>query len=174
MQRLTLKSSALRHEMPRMRGCGTRPRSPRSGYAGYIKTMNKKQQWILALLCTAGAAYAQDFRCKVDQIISAAPLNAQGQTFLNQTYLGKEFTVERRTGQMAGVLKILSPVATQVIDMGDKDNGFKTVATMRKEQGLGAASAVYALVINTFDEAARKPFMFTNNATAYMGSCTNF
>lgn len=128
----------------------------------------------MALLCTAGVAHAQDFRCKVDQIISAAPLSAQAQTFLNQSYLGKEFTVERRTGQMAGVLKILSPVATQVIDMGDKENGFKMVATMRKEQGLGAASAVYALVINTFDEAARKPFMFTNNATAYVGSCTNF
>ena len=136
--------------------------------------MNKKQQWIIAFLYAAGGVQAQDFRCKVDQIISAAPLNTQSQTFLNQTYLGKEFTVERRTGQMAGVLKILSPVASQVIDTGDKDNAFKMVATMRKEQGLGAASAVYALVINTYDEAARKPIMFTNNATAYVGSCTNF
>ena len=136
--------------------------------------MNIKPYLWVAILCATGAVNAQDFRCKVDQVLSAAPLNPQAQTFLNQTYVGKEFTVERRTGQMAGVLKVLSPVASQVIDLGDQANGFKMVATMRREQGLGASSAVYMLVINTFDDAPRKPFMFTNNGTAYVGSCTTF
>lgn len=141
---------------------------------GTLDAMNFTLRATAALLCAAGAAHAQDFRCQVDHVVSAAPLNAQAKTFLNQTYLGKEFTVERRTGQMAGVLKILSPVAPQIIDMGDKDNGFKMVATMRKDQGMGAGSAIYSLTVSTFDDAPRKPFLFTNNATAYLGTCTDF
>jgi hypothetical protein len=117
---------------------------------------------------------AQDFRCRVTSVVSAPQLTPQAQDLLDRSYLGKEFTVERRTGQMTGALKVLSPVPAQVIDYGSNDNSFKMVATMRKDQGAGAGTAVYSLVINTFDNPQAMPFLFTNNATAYVGTCTSF
>jgi hypothetical protein len=130
-----------------------------------------------AALISGAPSLAQalpDFRCKVDAVISAPVLRAPEQKLLEQTYVGKEFTVARRTGHMAGVLKILSPVDPQVIDVGSAENGFKMVATMRRSQGAGAGTSIYSLVVNTFDDAAGKPFLFTNNATAYVGTCAMF
>lgn len=137
--------------------------------------MTKHALALLAFSVFPWLSHAQtDFRCKISTVVAAAHLPTQSQAFLNTTYVGKEFTLERRTGQMAGVLKVLSPVNPQIIDPGDKNNSFKMVATMRREQGQGAASAVYTLVINTFEESAVKPFLFTNNAEAYIGTCTAF
>lgn len=93
---------------------------------------------------------------------------------LHSTYVGKKFTVERRTGNIAGILKIFSPVDPQIIDIGGSENSFKMVATMRLEQGAGAGTAIYSLVVNTFDPSVIKPFLFTYNATAYVGTCVTF
>jgi hypothetical protein len=142
--------------------------------APHLKPM-KSSLASVVLVCAAFSAFAQsDFRCTVTTVISAPELPPAQQQFLDQSYVGKDFTVERRTGQMAGVLKILSPVSPQIIDAGSPENGFKMVATMRREQGAGGGTAVYSLVINTFDEAPRKPFLFTYNATAYVGTCVTF
>lgn len=130
---------------------------------------------VLLVWCSAAQSQDwRDFRCTISAVISAPKLPAAQQAFLNSTYVGREFTVERQSGQMAGALKVLSPVAPQIIDRGDKDNGFKMVATMRREQGAGSGTAIYSLAINTFDAAPEKPFLFTNNATAYIGTCLLF
>lgn len=132
---------------------------------------------LLLACCAVTSTFAQglpDFRCKVHSVISASPLAAAEQQLLNRTYVNKEFTVERRTGYMAGVLKILSPVDPQLIDIGSSENGFKMVASMRRDQGMGAGTAIYSLVVNTFDPTSNKPFLFTNNATAYIGTCETF
>lgn len=129
---------------------------------------------LLAWCSVAQSQDWQDFKCTISAVISAPKLPPAQEAFLNSTYVGKEFTVERQSGRMAGALKVLSPVAPQVIDPGDKDNGFKMVATMRREQGAGHGTAIYSLAINTFDDAPAKPFLFTNNATAYVGTCLPF
>ena len=133
--------------------------------------------WFAALLACCSAAQSQDwkdFKCTISVVISAPKLPPAQQAFLDSTYVGKEFTVERQSGRMAGALKVLSPVTPQVIDLGDKDSGFKMVATMRRAQGAGHGTAIYSLAINTFDDAPAKPFLFTNNATAYVGTCLPF
>ena len=139
---------------------------------------HSRTPWLaFALLAPGFGCLAQplpDFRCKVDSVISAPALRAAERRMLDETYVGKEFTVARRTGQMAGVLKVLSPVDPQIIDIGGMANGFKMVATMRRDQGAGSGSAVYSLVVNTFDDAPAKPFLFTYNATAYVGTCVMF
>lgn len=129
------------------------------------------------LISSGDAISAQelpDFRCEVHSVISAPTLKTSEQRLLDNTYVGKEFTVERRTGHMAGILKILSPVNPQIIDTGSSENSFKMVASMRRDQGVGAGSAIYSLVVNTFDTSIEKPFLFTYNATAYVGVCVTF
>jgi hypothetical protein len=74
----------------------------------------------------------QDFKCTVAAVISAAKLPSAQQAFLDSTYVGKEFSVERTTGRMAGALKVLSPVPLQIINTGDKSNGFKMVAIKQR------------------------------------------
>ncbi|RZI54719.1 MAG: hypothetical protein EOP12_01330 [Pseudomonas sp.] len=129
------------------------------------------------VIISASSVFAQtvgDFRCKVHLVTSASSLTAAEQRLLDSTYVGKEFTVERRTGHMAGALKILSPVDPQIIDSGSSENSFKMIASMRRDQGIGAGTAIYSLVINTFDSNFNKPFLFTYNTTAYRGTCLAF
>lgn len=131
----------------------------------------------LALVIVAVPASAQsltDFRCTIDRVVPAPALPKPQLDFLRQSYEGKEFTVERRTGVMAGVKKMASTTQPQVIDIGSDQNSYKVVTTMRRDQGVGFGSNVYVLVINTFDAAAKKPFLFTDNAEAYIGTCVPF
>lgn len=126
------------------------------------------------LVAAAQAQTSSDFRCTVHRVIPAPALPTPELEFLRATYVGKDFTVDRRSGVMAGVLKMRSTTQPQVIDFGSADNSFKVVTTMRRDQGAGFGSSVYLLVINTFDRAAEKPFLFTDNATAYTGTCVPF
>lgn len=51
---------------------------------------------------------------------------------------------------MAGALKNSYVTAPQVIDYGSTENSYKAVATMRKDQGAGVGSSIYALTINEY------------------------
>lgn len=75
---------------------------------------------------------------------------------------------------MAGALKNAYVTNPQVIDHGSTETSFKVITTMRKDQGAGAGSAIFALTINEYEEAARKPFIFLNNDEAYLGWCEHF
>lgn len=75
---------------------------------------------------------------------------------------------------MAGVLKNSYVTRPQVIDSGSKDNSYKVITTMKKEERFGAGSNIYVLTVNEFDEADKKPFIFLENATAYLGTCIHF
>jgi hypothetical protein len=82
--------------------------------------------------------------------------------------------VERQTGLIAGALKNAYVTNPQVIDQGSTDTSFKVVNTMRIDQGAGAGSAIFALTINEYEEAARKTFIFLNNDEAFLGWCEHF
>jgi len=45
---------------------------------------------------------------------------------------------------------------------------------MRKEQGTGAGSAIYMLVVSEYLDTKKKPFLFIENDTIYFGSCEHF
>ena len=116
----------------------------------------------------------KDYRCKIERVATAeAPPNSQ-LDFQTKQYLGKEFTVERRTGVMAGALKNSYITRPAVIDFGSDGNSYKVITTLRREQGAGRGSNVYVLVVNEYDKGAEKPFTFVDNAEVYFGTCTHF
>ncbi|WP_218244067.1 hypothetical protein [Pseudomonas sp. Irchel s3h14] len=123
---------------------------------------------LLALAVTTNAWAAEDFRCRIESTVAAK------EKPINRIFIGKQFTVERRTGLMAGALKNSYVTDPQVIDYGSTENSYKAVATMRKDQGAGVGSSIYALTINEYDESDRKPFIFLQNDEAFLGWCEHF
>ena len=123
---------------------------------------------LLALAVAANVGAAEDFRCMIECTVAAK------EKPMNRFFIGKQFTVERRTGLMAGALKNSYVTDPQVIDFGSTENSYKAVATMRKDQGAGVGSSIYALTINEYEEGDRKPFIFLQNDEAFLGWCEHF
>lgn len=123
---------------------------------------------LLTLVATTNAWAAEDYRCTIESTVAAK------EKPINRIYIGKQFTVERRTGLMAGALKNSYVTDPQIIDYGSTENSYKAVATMRKDQGAGVGSSIYALTINEYDESDRKPFIFLQNDEAFLGWCEHF
>jgi hypothetical protein len=123
---------------------------------------------LLTLAATTNAWAAEDYRCTIESTVAAK------EKPINRIYIGKQFTVEKRTGLMAGALKNSYVTDPQVIDYGSTENSYKAVATMRKDQGAGVGSSIYALTINEYDESDRKPFIFLQNDEAFLGWCEHF
>lgn len=123
---------------------------------------------VIAVLGAGNAWALPDYRCTIERSESVA------ESSLANLYVGKQFTVERNTGLMAGALKNSYFTDPQVIDYGSSENSYKVVTTMRKEQGAGAGSTVFALTINEYKDGARKPFIFLANLDVYMGWCEHF
>ncbi len=122
----------------------------------------------LALAGVANAWASSDYRCTIDRTESAA------ESQLNQMYIGKQFTVERQSGLMAGALKNSFFTDPVVVDQGSTENSFKVVTTMRRDQGAGGGSAIYALTIMEYHDTPRKPFIFLRDAEAFLGWCEHF
>lgn len=120
---------------------------------------------LVALIGTANVSASVDYRCKIERVLAAS----EGKS--NQMYIGKQFSVDRQTGLMIGALKNAYVTDPQVIDHGSPETSFKVLTTMRKDQGAGAGSNIYALTINEFQDGPRKPFIFLNNDEAFMGWC---
>lgn len=123
---------------------------------------------VLTLAATTNAWASMDYRCTIESTVAAR------EKPINRVYIGKQFTVERRTGLMAGALKNSYVTDPQVIDYGSIENSYKAVATMRKDQGAGVGSSIYALTINEYDEGDRKSFIFLQNDEAFLGWCEHF
>ncbi|WP_448106952.1 hypothetical protein [Pseudomonas azerbaijanoccidentalis] len=123
---------------------------------------------MVALAAATNAWAAEDYSCTIESTVAAK------EKPINRIFIGKQFTVERRTGLMAGALKNSYVTDPQLIDYGSTENSFKTVATMRKDQGAGVGSSIYALTINGYDERDRKPFIFLQNDEAFLGWCEHF
>lgn len=125
---------------------------------------------LLMLLTTSPTLASSDYRCVILRIVTAN----SNLEFYEQNYLNKEFTVERRTGLMAGALKNSYITKPQVIDSGSNENSYKVVTTMRREQGIGFGSNVYMLTINEYFIPSKKPFVFVENDTVFLGECEHF
>lgn len=122
----------------------------------------------LGLMGAANAWALPDYRCTVERTISAS------ESSYSHIYVGKQFTVERKTGVMAGALKNSYVTEPQLIDYGSSENSYKVVSTLRREAGDVGGSNVYALTINEYKDGARKPFVFLNNDDVYLGWCEHF
>jgi hypothetical protein len=133
-----------------------------------IMRAGEKVVALLALIVATSAWAAEDYRCTIESTVAAKEKS------VNRIYIGKQFTIEKRTGLMAGALKNSYVTEPQVIDYGSPENSYKVVATMRKEQGAGVGSSIYALTVNEYEEGAKKPFIFLSNDEAFIGWCEHF
>jgi len=124
------------------------------------------------LVIPASAIAARDYRCTIKHVVSAS--SAPNQEAQSSAYVGKDFTVERKSGLMSGVLKNSYLTKPAVIDLGSSENSYKVVTTMRREQGVGAGSNIYALTIQEYEARPDKPFVFLQNDMAFFGQCTHF
>lgn len=98
----------------------------------------------------------------------------KGLAYWQELYVGKEFSVDRRTGTMVGALKNAYVTKPVVIDFGSDTNSFKVVTTMKKDQGAGAGSNVYVLIVKEFASSRQKPFTFLDNTDLFFGTCVYF
>jgi len=129
----------------------------------------------LAVVITASSAHAgTDYRCVVERIYDADGDKSKLIDGERKLFIGKEFTVDRKSGVMIGALKNSYMTEPVVIDHGSKDNSFKAVTTMRRDQGVGAGSAVFTLVIKEYADPPQKPFAFLADGTVFFGSCVHF
>ncbi len=121
---------------------------------------------VLLLAATSGA-WGQDYRCLIQQVVAADPASPHLKE--GKALVGKEFSVDRHTGIMAGALKNSYVTKPQVIDSGSKLNAFKVINAVRKEPA--RTGSIYALNIDEYYASPRKPFVFLSNALVYLGEC---
>lgn len=115
-----------------------------------------------------------DYRCTIEKINDVDGDESTVIEAHRKFYIGKEFTVDRRSGLMAGALKNAYATQPVVVDSGSKGNSFKAVTTMRRNKGAGAGSTVFTLVVKEFAETPKKPFVFLSDVTVYFGNCIYF
>jgi hypothetical protein len=123
--------------------------------------------------CDLGAQGLRDYRCRIERVANAEVAPNSTQEF-QQKAVGKEFTVERRTGLMVGPLKNSFVTKPQVIDYGSDQNSFKVVTTMKAQEGAGYGSSTHVLIVKEFIKGPAKPFMFADNDEVYFGTCVHF
>ena len=78
----------------------------------------------LMLASTAPSIQAQllrDYRCKIERVAAAEPLSGKLLDYQKTKYVGKEFTIDRRTGVISGVLTNTYITRPEVIDFGSED-----------------------------------------------------
>lgn len=143
-----------------------------------MKIMLEKIIFILglagAVLMPTAVLAGTDYRCTIERVIDSLDDNASSIAGKRKIYIGKEFTVDRRTGVMAGALKNAYLTEPRVIDSGSSENSFKAVTAMRRDQGVGAGSNLYAIVVREYAESSKKPFVFLENDTVFYGYCSHF
>lgn len=122
----------------------------------------------------AEAQVLRDYRCTIERVAVPQDSPAQSLAFREKSFLNREFTVDRQSGLMAGTLKNSYLTKPQIIDYGSDGNSYKVITTLRGEQGAGAGSNVYVLVVNEYEKGARKPFVFLENDNIYFGHCIHF
>jgi len=128
----------------------------------------------VSALSTGVVVAGNDYRCTIERLSVAGGDSGDVYEFHKKNYIGKQFTVERASGLMAGALKNSYATKPQVIDRGSKENAYKVVTTMRLEQGAGAGSNIYALTIVEYEQGTKKPFVFLENDIVYFGHCEYF
>lgn len=128
---------------------------------------------LVAMIHTLGAWAGEDYRCKVDRLHDSSGEDTVESKALRSSYVGGEFTIDRRTGVMAGKLKNAFNADPVVIDYGSSENSFKAVTTIRVGE-VGAGSSVNAIVVKEYVEADEKPFTFFDGDTVFFGKCEHF
>ena len=127
--------------------------------------------FIIACLLAGGVEAADDYRCSIEKRIKASLESSAIQKVQEMAHIGKEFTVERATGIMAGALFNAFTSDPEIVDDGSTGSAYKVVSTIKKEEEHVYGSNIYALIINEQDKTAQKSFVFMENDVVYLGRC---
>jgi len=130
--------------------------------------------FLASVITISVATASSDYRCTIERLSLAAGDSGDVYEFQKKHYVGKQFTIERSSGLMAGALKNSYVTEPQVIDLGSKENAYKVVTTMRLDQGAGAGSNIYGLTVSEHEQGDKKPFVFLANDAVYFGNCEHF
>lgn len=125
---------------------------------------------ITCLLMT-GAKASDEYRCTIEKRISAAVEPPSIQKAQEMAHIGKQFTVERETGIMAGALSNAFTIDPEIIDDGTTGSAYKVVSTIKREEEHVYGSNIYALIVNEHEKTPHKTFMFMENDVVYLGRC---
>lgn len=139
--------------------------------------MNKAYLSIAGLLMglmSASSFAGDDYKCVIERLFISGSKTFEANQLFVKLYIGKEFTVERVTGLMAGALKNAYVNAPIVVDYGSKENSYKVLNYLKLGEGAGAGSNIYALDVMEYEEGPKKPFVFLRNSEVFFGSCTHF
>lgn len=128
----------------------------------------------LSTIFMAGVAQAGNYRCTIDRLSLAQGDTGPTYDLYKRNYIGKEFTIERKSGLMAGVIKNSYGTNPQVIDNGSKSNSYKVITTMRLGDGAGAGSNIYALTVLEYEETSKKAFIYLHTDMVFFGKCEHF
>ncbi|MDO8445168.1 MAG: hypothetical protein Q7T53_03530 [Deltaproteobacteria bacterium] len=131
---------------------------------------------VIVVVLASSVAYAgDDYKCQINRLSLADGDSGNVYNMYVKNYVGKEFTVERSSGLMAGALRNSYVTKPQVIDRGSKlKNSYKVITTMKIEEGAGVGSNIYVLNILEYVERPNKPFVFMENEVVYFGSCVHY
>jgi hypothetical protein len=129
-----------------------------------------KFTWVLYSLLFSANTLAFDYKCKIDRVFESTIK----EDVILKSFLGQEFTVDRKTGIMVGSLKNSYITKPQVIDLGSKENSYKVIASLKVSEGVSVGSNIYALTIDEFEPGNNKPFVFLENNEVFFGSCVHY
>jgi plasmid maintenance system killer protein len=128
---------------------------------------------LIAGACPALAQSLPNYKCKIERVARSDDSEPKLLELQRKQYLGREFFVDRRTGEMSGALKNAYITRPDVIDPGSAETSFKVVTSLRRNQGAGPGSNLYSLVVNEYKNAQRKPFVFMENDETFFGHCVH-
>lgn len=124
---------------------------------------------LITVLFSTSVFALEDYQCLIRNVVTVGS-NGDLKEIGDKSVVNKMFTVNRRTGDMAGPIKNNYLSRPSVLDYGSTENSFKAVATMKNE----ITTNVYVLTIEEFDESPQKPFVFLSNSNIFYGTCEHF
>lgn len=128
----------------------------------------------IALPVASAHAAGPEYRCTITQRIASLPEAPAVRMAQEKGHIGRQFTVEKETGIMSGALMNAYVVEPVVLDEGLSGSAYRVVTAMKKDDGAGFGSNLYALIINQQAESEQKPFVFLENDKVYLGDCKLF
>ena len=134
--------------------------------------MNKVAILIAALLTSSECLALRDFKCTVlDSVVLSSEGLLDKKSDLASNYIGKEFVVNRSTGQISGsgFTNTMSGQQPQVFEYLPEENAFKAITVYSPNY------TVDYLQINTYAESAEKPFFYKGAfGTMVSGTCAYY
>ena len=130
--------------------------------------------WAALLISNATANAAEDYRCHIDRVALIGGDSGPRYKMYVDEFVGREFTVSRPSGDMAGALTNAYSRKPEVVDYGGEGNSYKVVTVMNRSEGAGAGSYVSVLTVQEYVESPKKPFGYFNHDGVFLGYCEHF